>query len=774
MQTKSLLFLSTWLLSTGSLVAQIFPVNGRVSNIKAEPLPGVTVQIKNKTIGTSTDFNGSFSLQVSEKDTLLFSFLGMKTMLVPITASRKEYNVTLEDDVKTLNEVVVGFKRVNVFSRRREEDLQKVPESVTAFTAKDIEQAGLSNVADFVALTPNVTLISAQNIGNIAITTRGISQVRNGDAPVAYVVDGVIMPSPNSINQELFDIELIEVMKGPQGALYGRNALGGAVNVITKKPTNKFENSAKVEYGNGKNAVQATSSGRIIPNRLLYRIGAFSTDRKGLIKNATTQRNVDYIGQSGVRGQLLGTPSNRFNFDLGFSYSKAKAGAIYYAPLADDKANDFSQKPVSDSMGVSNRELTDGHVKLSYDFSDFADLEYIGAVSHVYEKFSGDLDFTASSFLAQSQALKNTGITNELRLTSKTGKPLRWIVGAYMMNNKRNLTTVGSADLANPLSQLVFGLPTGTGFAPFLQRDEENHNSTVAGFLQANYDIAANLEVSAAARYDLDKREQTNLRDNTTRKKNFDAFQPKVTLSYKNSEHVMTYLGYSQGFRSGGFNAPGVAMFPSMFDKETTANAEIGIKTNWFDNRLVFNASAFYINFQNQQVFIVDLATVSQGIINIKRTVSQGFEMELKAMPFKNVELMSGFGLTDAKIKKLDSNTEWEGNHSPLTAASTFNVVAQYTLPLTKGLSLVPRADFERKGTMYWHVDNKDKQNPVPLFNARLSVVGERFTWTGFVNNIFDKRYNNEFFAKEFSGGGSDIRWQAQPLTWGTSLKVNF
>lgn len=741
-----------------------------------EPLAGASVVIKDAKTGTSTNADGTFSISVpSDTKYLEVSFVSMQKQTITLETGKVNYEVKMLSDGSSTDEVVVGFKRVDVYSRRRQESLIKVPETVSAFSAQQIEEAGINKVGDFVGLTPNVTFINSQNVGNIALTVRGISQVRNGDAPVAYVIDGVTMPSPNSINQELFDVELIEVMKGPQGALYGRNAIGGAINITTKKPTDNFEHYAKLHYGNGNNfKAQATSSGAILRSKLLYRAGGFYSNREGLIKNTTLNKFVDFAEQYGGRGQLFAFFSPKVKADASVSFSKANTGAIYWInPPADSMSNDFSGSPVSDIMGNSNRTLIDAHLKLNVDLGKVGDLEWVNAYSFVDEVFSGDLDFTSASLLGQRQALVNRGLIEEIRLTSKSKQRVRWVLGAFMMLNQRDLTTTGTVDLASPLAPL-FGFEPGTGFAPFLQRDERNDNTTLAGFGQINYDITQKLEFTASLRYDNDLRRQTNLADNSSREKSFNELQPKIALAFRPSNNMTLYAQYAKGFRSGGFNAPGIDAFPAIYDKEVTDNLELGFKSSLFQDRIVLNASAFRINFANQQVFIVDLATVAQGILNIDNTVAYGTELELNIKPTPRLVITNALGFTDSKISKLSSNTQWEGNYSPLTARSTFATAIQYNVDLGNNYSLMPRISYEHRGKMYWHVDNKDYQQPFGLLNARLMLNHKKWSLTAYGTNLLNTEYNIELVAKEFSGGSADVRWPSQPLQWGLELRYNF
>ncbi len=749
-----------------------------------EALIGATVMIKGTIIGTSTDTDGKFAIkfettQVPENIILVASFIGLQSLEIAITNEQTYYDIQLTPDVNVLETITVGFENVNVLSRRRTENVQKIPESVTAFTSKEIEKAGMRQVGEFLSATPNASFINSQNQGNVAITIRGVSQVRNGDAPVAFVLDGVTLPSPNSISQELYDIERIEVIKGPQGALYGRNSIGGVINIITRKPTNKPEHHFKIGYGNGNSFLaKGSTSGALLKDKIMYRIAAVYNRRDGLIKDSLFGRTVDFQNNTYLRGQIFANITKNMTLETALSYGNTEGGAIYWARVYKDfDANNFNSAITSDILGKNNRKLLDASVKLRYDFENAGTLEYIGAYSKTDEVFSGDLDFSPMSFLGQRQALLNEATIQELRFTSPSYKKIRWIAGLFYTGNNRSLITTGTTDAANPLSLAFFGIPTGTGFVPFLQREEENQNSTMAGFGQMNIDITEKLELSAALRYDTDSRKQTNVASKTTKNATFDKVQPKLSLSYKVTESLLFYTTYAQGYRSGGFNAPDISSFPEKYDSESTVNYELGMKSSWLANRLIVNLSAFSINFSNQQLFIVDALKAAQGIMNVTSTTSRGFEAEIKFRPFKSLDLLAGYGFTDAVLTTIEnpSQKKYENSNSPLSPRSTLNLVAQVTIPLKKeSNNIILRAGMQRKGIVYWHINNKSFQNPVTLFNARATWAVKNLSFSIWGENLLDTKYNTEYFAKEFSGSGTDIRWLAQPMSFGLELGYRF
>ena len=228
-----------------------------------------------------------------------------------------------------------------------------------------------------------------------------MGQFRNSEAPVAIVIDGVQLTSPNQIDQELFDLQQIEILKGPQGALYGRNAVAGAINIVTKQPTDEFEGRVSASYGNGDDMnATAMVSGPIVEGALRGRIGASFRDYDGLIIGSSVGVPVDFVEDKNIRGRLIYEPSEEFVADFRIGYSQMEAGSSYWSTPVDDEgffvdaqANNFSFPVSSDVLGQAERELQDYALRIDYDLGGVL-LSSITSHSIVDEFFEQDLDFT--------------------------------------------------------------------------------------------------------------------------------------------------------------------------------------------------------------------------------------------------------------------------------------------------------------------------------------------------------------------------------------------
>jgi iron complex outermembrane receptor protein len=272
------------------------------------------------------------------------------------------------------------LQEIVVTARKREETLQNVPVTEDAFTQQTIQSAGIESPRDFVAMVPNMTLVETQNVGNSFITIRGISQARNSEPSTAVLVDGVLEPNPYEFDQELFDITQIEVLKGPQGALYGRDAIGGAIIIQTADLADHFEGDGKVGVGNGvSEKAQLAVSGPIDDaGTLRYRASLNFYNTDGYLENTNLDRKADPYRDYSGRLRLVWKPNDQWTADLRAYRDRVDTTAYYYVIPRADEANPFSSfttppnanditSPIQDqNLGSDYRDITDLALKLDY------------------------------------------------------------------------------------------------------------------------------------------------------------------------------------------------------------------------------------------------------------------------------------------------------------------------------------------------------------------------------------------------------------------------
>jgi iron complex outermembrane receptor protein len=353
-----------------------------------------------------------------------------------------------------------------------------------------------------------------------------------------------------------------------------------------------------------------------------------------------------------------------------------------------------------------------------------------------------------------------------LRLVSPNDRGFRWVAGAYYIHEEKNLETRGFLDPDHNRNE--YYNPT----LIIIDRAEVDHNYAWALYGQADYDITSALTLTGALRYDSDHRDQLNLSTGLTRTADFDRPQPKATLTYHIDPQRLVYATYSTGFRSGGFNAPGVAL--ESFKAETLNNYEAGFKSSWLDRRLTLNGDVYYATDHNYQFFYVDAVTVSQVIGNIDSVHIWGTELEAQWALASGLDVFGGLGTTNTRIVSSTEFTGVDDNHTPKTVPWKLNLGMQYQWPLTNDLDGFLRIDYEHRDKEYWQIDNVNVQKPIDLVNARLGVKKGRFGLYLWGKNLTNTQYFEDYNPAKFTGEAYDLGWRAEPRTYGVELRATF
>ncbi len=545
------------------------------------------------------------------------------------------------------NEIIVtGLKR--------DEKFINVPVAVQVFSEKTLANAGISRPQDFLALTPNVTFQTSNHAGEFFVNIRGQTSVRQSEGAVAIVIDGVQLATQNEFNGELFDIQQIEVLKGPQGALYGRNAAAGAIIITTKAPTDDFEGQATFSYGNWNSSrANGSVSGAIIPGVLRFRVSAAANDTDGPFTNINTGEKVMRSSEKLGRLRLDWQVGPQTTADFRVNASKLVGGAIAFnAQVVGSRqggvlttqinSNDTSLPYTADVPGRNVQDKFSTSLKIDHKFDSGITLTSVSSYNVIIDNYQaknypyGAWNFAGNSFVSdalspglnldilaafgdntQKFRIANKSFSQEFRLTSASDQRLRWQIGAYFLDSKRNFTTEqglngrlprnGAGVLqppfatGAPVAPVTRQLIGGGSILPTLGIDgPDTNNGTVnydrnnytarnyAPFANIQFDVTDQLEVQLAARYDIEERAIVNQTPNipnpffgiapgapaatynlcvaTTgrtpancrEQRTFKQLQPKATITYKfPSGNGSVYAGFGRSFKSGGFNPIG-------------------------------------------------------------------------------------------------------------------------------------------------------------------------------------------------------------------------
>lgn len=653
-----------------------------------------------------------------------------------------------------------GLEEITVTARKRSESLQEVPDAISVLTDEKLMAAGITDIEGVTRLTPSLTLlVPNESPGMALITIRGVGQMRNGDPPVAVVVDGVQTASTAAITQSLYDIQQIEVLKGPQGALYGRNAIGGAINITTKPPSNDFEHFLTVGFGNDDSyRATAASSGPIVADKLLYRAAVSVDSYGGSIDSGITGQPVNFNDDLNGRVRLLYRPSEAWSVDLRASASQTKAGTGNWLLLPPGDVQAENLVPMSDHVGKGERKVQEYALRIGYEVAA-GELSATTGYVHSEDWAAYDLDFSPLPlFNLDLNRTETDAYNQELRFTSSDDGPLRYTFGAFVQDTK-----IGREMIITLLTPVVMPLPSKA----------ENRSEAAALFAQASYALTERLDVTLAGRYDRDERRQRNLLSGFEQRATFDSLQPKVSLSYKTAPDNLLYFTAADGFRSGGFNQPSQS-FPASYAQEKTRNYEVGYKFAGFDHRLRVNTAVFRTEFEDQQVFQIDLFSGTLYLMNVRDSDVTGAELETEMALSDHFTLFGGVSYLDATINDLNGSGNLDGNRAPSIPEWTYNLGFDATANFGTSLDFFLHADYSRQQGMYFEIVNTLKQRMDGTINLRTGVAGRNWRLTAYAENLLDDLYFVDVATSYQTGPIGSAGTYSVPRRFGLDLRFDF
>lgn len=710
-----------------------------------------------------------------------------------------------------------------VTARRRTERLQDVPDAVTAISAVTIENSGIDKVDDFARLVPNLTFRNGKAFsgGDIKMSMRGIGNGQQGWPSVSFMVDGVPVDSLDNLGGGNYgDLERIEVLRGPQSAVYGANAIAGAINIVTRDPTDSLSGNITAEYARGDDKMlQGSLSGPLIPGLLRFRVFAEGRDFDGLIKNVSTGRGLDFAKVFRIRNQLMFTPGDRLSLTLQGEYNKTRTGSTYQEKIAD-RANvdDFSGgvHPHRRLVGEERRELYRFSLRGTYDF-DGAQLVSVTAYSHSDQSADSSLCYDDQDnpqldngaepgvqtvcllgLPAFGSAAPPGGLVDEVfrgadrsrsfyhdtRLQSSGDGPFSWMFGgSYMWRRAENGFDVDWL-LAGPAGGAGCGEtvgydPSGCGASLVVYPAWNRRTDKWWGlYTQLGYKITDQLELTLAGRFDNQRYRNTQFAERSfdtvvlvpdkngilvpTQRERAKNFQPKAQLSYKLTPDVMAYVTYARGFRAGFFNT-GAFTAP-----EKTVNYEAGLKTSFATDigRITFNTAAFHIDYSNQQFSTVITTPPFRVPVTIPKTKIDGLELETSLQLRGGLSLSASAGFLDAKISN-------GGGRSPFSPKFTGTLAADYDRELGGGYGLVLHADWRHSSSLYLSPPGavRDRVGAKDFVNLRAGISHSGVTLTGFVENLTNER---EATNEGTMLGTAYVRYFNDPRRYGVQLRYNF
>jgi iron complex outermembrane receptor protein len=691
----------------------------------------------------------------------------------------------------------IQIEDIIVTAQRREESLQETPISISVFTTEELRQRNLTNLMEVSHFAPNVVMSTASSGSgggnNSQIYIRGVGQTDflfTTDPGVGIYMDGVYLPRTLGGVLDLLDIERVEILRGPQGILFGKNTIGGAINVISNKPTQEFGGFAELTLGSldrfdGRFTVNVPLS-----ETLSSRFAFSSKNRDGYSDrlNYDTGQLIDQQGSEDAvtgRASFQWTPSEATTLDIIFDYTREReesAATVMVefnpnkglAPLWNGLVGYPSGSPMTTAFVTTDKHTTWGtgpnhndlnvsgvNVTLAHEFSDIT-FKSISAYREMDAKFGRDADGSPNTYIQTDNTQTQEQFSQEFQLfgASADGK-WNWLAGAFFMKEKG--TDQNDVRLASGLYDALQGLPVQLSGSPceppwvapgcfgnpinvLLDLDFDINNSidikSYALFSQVTYQFSDRWKGNAGLRWSWESKDYTleHLRVNsgaaiiplTTIGDSWSEPSPRLGLDFQVNENILAYAYWASGYKSGGFNGrPTTGSEVEPFDPEYVDNYEIGLKTELADRRVRVNAAMFYMDYTDMQLGSVsadDTGNLILIIDNAGKAVVKGFEIDFLALPDERWLLSAGLGYTNAKYTDT-------GNASGITVESHFvkspkwtaNASAQYALPVGGFGELRLRADWSYLSKVY-----NDIQNTVSISQPAYSLFGARVTLHNF------------------------------------------
>nr|WP_320191249.1 TonB-dependent receptor [uncultured Desulfobacter sp.] len=681
------------------------------------------------------------------------------------------------------NKAVTKVESITVTANKIEEDLQKVPQSITVLDEIILEEKGITDIPDLIKEIPNMT--AEEGVHGNAVSFRGLNpSMFTNKNPVVIYIDGVPIINRYGFDASLANVERVEVLRGPQGTLYGKDAIGGVINIVTKEPENKWHGMIGAEYGSD-NYMQGifNMNGSLMENTLYMGINGKYEQDDGWIDNTYPGSNSvgNESDQQQLSGYLLYTPTERFSARLTLSMdNQTDSGTNGYALPAGHDFSDFNrddaEKSAFDVPTEVDIDCFSQSLYLSYAFDS---ITLTSTTTHKKQDIEGDYDAdyqadTLYDGLKQYNYSKTESYTQELRISSNNENGIRWVAGLYLDSEDHEQGPYGM--------QYPYYDNSGTFYGNFdYNAESDSESTTYAAFGQAMVPIGKRFELTLGGRYQhIDKEidlDMYSLPVGTTGapyfsfagEKEWDVFLPKAALSYGLSDNWHTYVSYSQGYMPGGFNyfASSGSTEDNSFEPQKSTNYELGIKGNV--KKLRMAATLFYMDIEDVHVY--KAYGVNYYTDNADSGHSQGIELELAYQLTDTIELTGSIGFIEAEYDSYDAGDgiSFDGQDIENTPSYTATAGVSYRHPS----GLYGRIDMRAKGETAFY-DDADKtfvrEGAYTVFDAKIGYQTGGWDFYVYGKNLTDEEYITDFISNStlmLAGFG-------QPLTVGVGLRYRF
>lgn len=705
--------------------------------------------------------------QKTTQSTLFFLISVLILTSTQVKGQKSYDNEKMLVSLDSLNFPTVQLGEVVIKSAREQRPLQELPISTSLIPADQIEEEQVTGLTDLTSRVPNLYMPSYGSKLTSPIYIRGIGSRINSPA-VGLYVDNVPQFDKSSFDFEFYNIERVEVLRGPQGTMYGRNNLGGLIHVYTQSPENAKNVTAEMEFGDYGRHNFGVTFNQPLGEKTDLQIGGQYRHQDGFFKNIYADEMADKMDVYTARARLVHRWNEHFKSDVIISLENSEQNGYPYG-IIDSSTNQLQPVNYNETSGY-DRNLTTAGLVNTWTKNDLT-INATTSAQYIDDEQTIDQDFTTDSRYIVSQPQTQLILSQEVSAT---------------LAREKTETIFGIFGFYQALEKNV-NVGTGPGYSTEIRKDYEHTNMGLAFFAQTTVKdfLFKRLSLTPGIRidwekntqdyyYDMIRNNQIIPVDSTDSDMKFSEILPRISIDYQASDAFNIYASLTKGYKTGGFNSTFERPQDQTFDAEHSWSYEAGLKSKWVLNLIRFSITGFYIDWKNQQIYQPVPSGRGSMLKNAGRSESKGMEAELSIRPNKILETTINTGYTEATFLEYQKNdsTDLSGNYLPYAPRVTLYAGQNIHIPINNNLLDKAQININYQGTgkLFWDDENSASQEYYGIWNASVTFRRKNASLSFRSRNIFDKNYQ----VFRFSALGNNYAQQGIPANFSARLKVMF
>ncbi len=667
----------------------------------------------------------------------------------------------------------LNIDEITIRSPKYNSNIFQIPAAATMMPARILENYQIGSLPDISGLIPNFFMPDYGSKLTSPVYIRGIG-TRINTPSVGLYVDNIPYFEKSAFNFDFFDLERIEVLRGPQGTLYGRNTMGGLVNIFTAEPSDDRNTAVKFSYGNYNQVNTSLLHNQPLSKDLALMLNFNQLHNGGFYSNVHNGEAVDKLNSYSGRIKLLYTPTDNLRMQYNFQFENNDQGGYPYAiyDKTEQKAKDINY----DHVSGYERTLVSNGLNVEYNAAGYR-LRAVTSYQYMDDEQDIDQDFTERDMYYVMQWQKQNMIAQEVSIQSYEKERYEWLFGVFGFHQSLDKTVDVTYGTVLQAAQKLPG-------ELVVSKDYNNGNSGLAFFHQSTLKFGG-LSIIGGIRVDFEKATldyqhyrkllgaSTQIEDVQSDTESFEVL-PKLALQYNISNSFTPYITIAKGYNAGGFNSTFEREEDRSFKAESSWNYEAGLKARFLNNKLFTNLAVFMIDWENQQIYQPVPSGQGSMLKNAGRSESNGVELEIKAVPVTNLEIWATAGYNKAKfVEYVRSQTlDYSGNYLPYVPKRTASMGGNYTINVNRKFLQNIRlySVYQLFGKHYWHEDNSAWQEEYGLLNSRITLTHKNAELAFWGKNMLNETYNSFYFTA-LNNAYVQV---GKPSSMGISLKFMF